>query len=116
MTEKKYIEVVTTLSLMDYENYADNIVQELKDADVFIDLTAASVVRTYLSLKFDQWFVDQDQVWDGFYVGGFFGSEDKWQTLDTCCYMIDTEIQCSWYFDQSEKDLAMLFKLTWGGL
>lgn len=110
----KFVEVITILSLSEYEQKMDGIISQLREADTYIDLSAASVVRTHLRQKFGDWFGNHGTYWDDHFNIGLFGKRD--QSLDACCYIVDTDVHCSWRFDQHAKALAAMFKLTWGGL
>lgn len=113
------IEVKTALS---YEAYCDEFIlleTQAIDAQMFICLSADTVARTIAYKKYDEWFSEQNaDIWDYFAwseceIGtakGMMGCVDARE--------IDGPSVLVWVFNEdieTERNLAMLFKLTFGG-
>lgn len=115
VTKSKQIEVRTTISFEDYTDMKMLLTSETAAADIFVIFSADTVMRTFAHNRYQQWFVEQDA-----WIDDFLGWGDIGDKMLTCvdADLVDAPIEIVWLFDLSdekEKELAMLFKLTWGG-
>ncbi|WP_152639779.1 hypothetical protein [Sphingobium bisphenolivorans] len=110
---EKSIEVATKIELADYEETVEGMVDRLNEADIYFDLSAASVVRTHLARNYGEWFARQGTYWDDYFACGW---QQSGIVLEVCCFAISSHIECTWSFPAEDKALAMLFKLTFGGV
>ena len=110
---EKTIEIATKITLTEYEEARDGIVEELRLADIYFDLSAASVVRTCLARKHGGWFDNQGTDWSYYFACGW---QEGGIVLEVCCFDVSRNIECTWSFPAEEKAIAMLFKLTFGGI
>jgi hypothetical protein len=101
--------ITTNMSLSDYETCRDQIEAQLAEANIDIDLSVHTVCRTWARDHFTEWFANFGWNWQLFYNGPDNYGGGSWSP-------VDTDIDLCWEFPVGEhKQIAMLFKLAFGG-
>lgn len=110
MTERNDMIVKMYINTDDVREEFHQLEQELDDAEIYIQLTAPTVVKTLVGRMYDQWFATNKLNWDAFYIGTALEA-------DTELYDLEPNQQVALYFVFPEelKAQGLMFKLANGG-
>jgi hypothetical protein len=111
------IEITTILPLDVFRRQADVMEAQFEIAAIHVELGGDTVARTYAGLMFRDWFEKQEQSWSEFLGWASYHGDDAWIISDAW-EALNTDVHLTWVFYpamEGHADLAMLFKLTFGG-
>lgn len=117
MTDINQIELTTNLPLKEYVAQAEFMERQINDAGLAIELGGDTVARTWAAMMFREWFEGQGGDWNAHYIYATYEGDKEW-AISNSWEKIDTDVRLQWWFspdEPSQKALAMLFKLTFGG-
>lgn len=108
------INITTSIPLHEFRSQGEFMEKQIGEAGIHIELGADTVARTYASALLSGWFYEQGESWADHFMFASHNGDDEWIVSDPW-EDIDSDIRLHWLFTEDQRDLAVLFKLTWGG-
>ena len=108
----RHLRISTTIPLTAFRQEVDRLEEETSEANIYLELSAASVVRTLAARLYADFFNNEQTDWWSYYC---YSTHSDGLDTDVIPDGVNTDVDCVWAFDvdnEKEKALSELFETT----